>query len=341
MSGASSKTVEWFSLLEPARRPENTSRRADDPRLWEAIEYWDGNPDALKPGRAIIVGFPTDEGVRRNGGRSGAADAPSEIRGHLGKLTTTSGERGTDLATTPPLDAGDVRMSGSLEDGQSALGTVVGEILKRRGIPVVIGGGHETAYGHFLGYVLADIPVAIVNLDAHLDVRPLSNGLGHSGSPFRQAIEHLEKPLPKGNYVCLGAQPHAVAKAHVHYVCESGGEVVWAKDLPGWLPGQLKTRVEKLGLAGTKVYVSLDADVVSQGDVPGVSAPNAAGLPSGELLTAAWQAGTLPAVASFDLVEIIPRFDRDGRSARWAALTIWHFLHGLAARPVASRLSST
>jgi len=37
-------------------------------------------------------------------------------------------------------------------------------------------------------------------------------------------------------------------------------------------------------------------------------------------------------VSSFDLVEINPSFDRDGQSARWAALTIWHFLSGLGRR---------
>jgi arginase family enzyme len=31
-------------------------------------------------------------------------------------------------------------------------------------------------------------------------------------------------------------------------------------------------------------------------------------------------------VTSFDLVEINPRFDRDGQSARWAALAIWYFM---------------
>jgi len=43
-------------------------------------------------------------------------------------------------------------------------------------------------------------------------------------------------------------------------------------------------------------------------------------------------AGSLPYVASLDLVEINPRLDRDDQSARWAALAIWSFLAGLAVR---------
>jgi arginase family enzyme len=43
-------------------------------------------------------------------------------------------------------------------------------------------------------------------------------------------------------------------------------------------------------------------------------------------------AGTEAAVASLDVVEVNPLFDLDGRSARWAALVVWHFLSGLARR---------
>jgi arginase family enzyme len=43
-------------------------------------------------------------------------------------------------------------------------------------------------------------------------------------------------------------------------------------------------------------------------------------------------AGECAAVTSFDLVEINPSLDVDGRSARWAAVAIWHFLTGLSRR---------
>ena len=31
--------------------------------------------------------------------------------------------------------------------------------------------------------------IGVINIDAHLDVRPLKDGLAHSGSPFRQLLE--------------------------------------------------------------------------------------------------------------------------------------------------------
>src|SRR5439155_5881354 len=37
--------------------------------------------------RCVLVGFPADEGVRRNGGRPGAAHGPSALRRSLARLT--------------------------------------------------------------------------------------------------------------------------------------------------------------------------------------------------------------------------------------------------------------
>jgi formiminoglutamase len=196
----------------------------------------------------------------------------------------------------------------------------------------VLGGGHETAFGHYLGYVAAERPVGIVNLDAHLDVRPLLDGRGHSGSPFRQALEHPTHPLPGSHYVCLGAQPHATSRAHWRYVRERGGVVRWRGELRPSLEHHLAGELDRLAAAGCSVYVTVDADAVWTADVPGVSAPNPAGLAGEEVLAAVRRAGQLPQVSSLDLVEINPRFDRDGQSARWGALLIWNFLIGLLSR---------
>jgi formiminoglutamase len=336
MSGRSSNVVEWFSQLEPAPRLEFVFRRPDDPRLGEVVEAWTGDAAALVPGRAVLVGFPQDEGVRRNHGREGAAEAPHEIRHALYKLTPWDGARGIDLAELPPLDAGNLRVLGSLEVTQTALGEVVAAILASGAVPVVLGGGHETAYGHYLGYVAGGRPVGIINLDAHLDVRPWPGGHGHSGSPFRQAMEHPDQPLPGERYICLGAQPHSVSREHLRYVWDRGGGVLWADEVRGTLKEHFCRERDRLAAGGCPVYVTLDADVVSMADVPGVSAPNVGGLAGGEVIACAFEMGQSASVASFDLVEVNPRQDRDGQSSRWAALLLWHFLTGLRRRVGAS-----
>src|SRR6266852_1624347 len=182
MSGASSSAGGWSSRLEPARPPDAVAHRADDPRLGEIVDFWKGDPAALKLGRAVIIGFPQDEGVQRNQGRAGAAEAQDAIRHWLYRLTPCDVPSSIDLADQPPLDLGNVRISGNLEQSQHDLADVVAAVLQAGAVPVILGGGHETAYGHYLGYVAAGRKVGIVNLDAHLDVRPIDERGGHSGS---------------------------------------------------------------------------------------------------------------------------------------------------------------
>lgn len=323
----------WFTRLEPAPRRNGDKPRADDPRLGEIIETWNGVSAALRPGRAVLVGFPVDDGVRRNGGRTGAAAAPNEIRGWLARLTPWNGKTNADLSICPPLDAGNVREQPSLEKAQTALGEVVAGVLERQAVPIVLGGGHETAFGHYLGYVARCLPIGIINLDAHLDVRPRDDDRGHSGSPFRQAMEHPTHPLGLGRYVCLGAQPQSVSRAHLLHARERQSVVRWCDEVRGSLCRHFVIERDRLA-AACDVYLSIDADVVRAADVPGVSAPNPLGLDGVEVAACARLAGESPTVRGFDLVEINPRYDLDGRSARWAATMVWNFLMGLAGRPL-------
>jgi len=331
MSAASSSAAAWFTRLEPVAPVLPADRRPDDPRLGETATFWDGAAEPqLQPGRPVLIGFPQDEGVRRNGGRVGSAAAPAEIRRRLFKLTPWDGGRDADLPRL--LDLGDVRVTADLEASQAALGEVVAAVLAVGAVPVVLGGGHETAFGHYLGYARLRRPVAIVNLDAHLDVRPCLDGRGHSGSPFRQALEHPGYPLPGGRYACLGAQPFSVSRAHADFVRRRGGTIGWAPEVRGRLSELLLKHCQRAETDGCQVYVSVDSDVIGITDVPGVSAPNSLGLSAVEVCAAVRLTGESPAVASFDVVEINPALDRDGQSSRWAAVAVWHFLAGLAAR---------
>lgn len=275
--------------------------------------------------RCVIAGFPVDEGVRRNGGRPGAAEGPAAIRRHLYRLTPDAADppRFAALAGAT-VDVGDLVATGDLERDQERLGAAVGDWLARGSYVILLGGGHETAYGHFLGYVAAGMNVAILNVDAHADVREPREGRGHSGSPFRQALEHPSSRC--ASYAVVGVQPHSVAAAHLDYVRARGSWIAGAE----LDPARLAATFDALR---SPAYVSFDLDALDQAFAPGVSAPAARGLFPDVWLRAAFLAGASPRVSSADVVELCPRHDRDDQTARLAALTVWEILRGLAARP--------
>lgn len=128
--------------------PERWHGRDDGPgtehlRWHHAISTDTGAPG---PWDAAFVGFRSDEGVRRNKGRQGAANGPRELRAALAPMALP--------APLTALDAGDIEVTdGELESGHHRLGRVVGPLVDR-GVPVVVlGGGHEVAYGTYLGLV--------------------------------------------------------------------------------------------------------------------------------------------------------------------------------------------
>src|SRR5437660_326875 len=122
MSGGSSSAARWSTLLEPAPTGQWAVSRPDDPPLGADIELWQGDENAIRPGRPVLIGFPQDEGVKRNGGRPGAAEAPREIRRWLYRLVPWGCGGGADPARPAPPDPGDVRVEGGLGETQAALG---------------------------------------------------------------------------------------------------------------------------------------------------------------------------------------------------------------------------
>ncbi len=265
----------------------------DDPRIGHLT-----GKTAPKNARIVIIGFPSDEGVRRNGGRVGAAQAPALIREQLYKLTPDARQYEawcTLLAHTH--DAGNIQVTGDLEQDQEMLAKKVGEVLEAGAIPVILGGGHETAFGHFLGYAKRQTPVHIINIDAHADVRLLKNGQAHSGSPFYQALEY-PGALCKG-YAVYGLAPWSVAHAHVAYLQKKNCTYCWKDDVT-------RQRLEAAfsALEGSTL-VTLDMDVVDRSSAPGVSAPASDGLALTDLFYTAYLAGRSPAVTSLDVLIVI------------------------------------
>lgn len=292
----------------------------DDPRVGRLLG---ARLEGEQAPRAVLLGFPSDEGVRRNGGRVGAAGGPRAIRTALYRMAPDPRSLQFEDLLGWTRDLGDLEVSRNLELDQQHLGEALQPYVEAGTLVIVLGGGHETSYGHFQGYVRARRQIEILNWDAHPDVRELKQGQAHSGSPFRQAIED-----PSGacrRYTVAGLQPHSVARSHVELV-RRHGRALWADEVTR------ESIAEVYAGLRSPTLVSFDLDAVSEAEAPGVSAPAAAGLRSELWLAAAYGAGRCPRVTSADVVELNPSVDRDGQTARLAALTVWWLLRGMAER---------
>lgn len=279
-------------------------------------------------GADVVLGFACDEGVRRNRGRVGAAEGPDAIRQALANLP-----RPQDRAL---FDAGNVAcVDGNLESAQRHLADRIADLLKRGGRPLVLGGGHEVAWGSFLG-LRAALPdfgqaLGIINVDAHFDLRDPATG-PTSGTAFRQMAEWCEANAVPFNYLVLGVNPAANTSALYDYAGERG--VIWFEDRDcvateiARIARVLDTFIEPLDT----LYLTLCLDAFPAGIAPGVSAPGVPGIcpyTGMALLRATVQTCHRHGVqlALVDIAEMNPVYDRDGITARWAARVVSEILH--------------
>ena len=204
-------------------------------RWHQWVEEIDLSDDSLnqytgKLGFAFI-GFCCDEGVKRNKGRIGAAKGPKSIRRELANLPCCFSKE------VKLFDAGNISCENStLEESQNLLSKAVEKILSLNLFPIVLGGGHEIAFGHYNGISnyftkkTAKPNIGIINFDAHFDLRPYPNG-GSSGTMFRQIADICKEQDLKYSYFCIGVQKRSNTVDLFKTADRLGAEYILAKDI--------------------------------------------------------------------------------------------------------------
>ncbi|GAB3556529.1 formimidoylglutamase [Spelaeicoccus albus] len=278
---------------------------------------------AVQPGTARtadiqLLGFCSDEGVKRNGGRPGAEAGPSAIRTALASLALHH-----DVTVA---DRGDVTVDGSdLEAAQERLGVEVGDILTTGSLPLVMGGGHETAFGDYLGLTSRprrhDRRLGILNLDAHFDLR--EQAVASSGTPFRQIADAEHQAGRIFRYAVVGISRPNNTSALFSTADSLGVPHLVDEDCQlGDLPAVLRFVDEFLDSVDD-LYLTIDLDVLPSYAAPGVSAPATLGVPLPVVQAICTHVARSPKLALADVVELNPRFDVDARTARTAARLLY------------------
>jgi formiminoglutamase len=291
----------------------------------------------IRPGNGgdvTLLGFPYDRGVEINGGRVGAAEGPAHFRAWLKKYGVADNpETGVDLARITVNDAGDVPPGLPLAQAHELLSQKTEAILRAGGIPFVVGGSNDQSYPNAVALLRSVVPdsVGVVNIDAHLDVRPLQDGQAHSGSAFRQL---LEDPRFSGTrFIEFAAQGAQCSREHAEYVRTQGGRILWLEEVQHHSnpAAVFRAALGEMSWKCTSLFVSFDLDVVAGAEAPGVSCPGVIGLSTRDAVHIARFAGCHPTVKLFDLSEYNPTIE-DEHTGRLAVAIFHAFCHGVAER---------
>jgi formiminoglutamase len=307
-----------MSIFEHLSRPdEGVFYQRNDPNDVRFGEMVHTSAAMYAAADVVILGCPQDDGVRRNKGRVGAAQAPDAIRRSLYKLVPPN------IAALKVFDAGNTIVQSSLEETHALHRQVVQQIISDGKRIVSLGGGNDVSYADCSGLASVIQPTMAINIDAHFDVR--ADEIPNSGTPYRQLLE--ESFVQGENFYEVANVPMVNSptyreylfrkKAHIIDLCalrEKGVASIFGKILTNEAPA---------------IFWGFDMDSVCAADAPGVSAPNALGLTAYEACEIARLAGEDTRSRLFEITEVNPTYDIDSRTARLAAAMIHHFLAAL------------
>jgi len=351
----------------PKHSPTREIIDTNDIRLGHMIQR--ATISAVTSGSVVLVGFPYDEGDRRGGMRSGAADGPKSIRHHLRKISNRNPEFGIDLSSLIILDVGDIPLGLALEEAHTMLAETIAEIVRRGGVPVLLGGSRDQVYFSAAGLMsVAGGAVGSISIAPQLDVRPLNaDGRIHASSSFRLLLDDarfchqrtmIGVPTCNGRLIHFGVQGTHTSTHHAHYVEDHGGQIMWlSRDIRhitstsnGYedasttrVGGLFRQRLNQLGefqqiLPGNTlsrnrrpIMCSIDANVIASHVCPGATNPNALGFSAEEMLDMAYAAGSDVSVVLLDISEYAPEIE-EMRSGKLLAHMVYNFLLGFTCR---------
>lgn len=276
-----------------------------------------------------VLGYACDEGVKRNHGRTGAVKGPDDIRKMLAKLPNHLYDN------TALLDVGTIEcLDGDMENAQNQLAETVTQLLQKNVFPIVLGGGHDMAYGHYNGIKKhlnskeENKSIGIINFDAHFDLRSNENG-NNSGTPFYQISQDCKEAASHFNYLCLGIREDANTSVLFDTAKTFGVSYIERGRFNTHYLSSIAKEIRDFITSVDYIYVSIDLDGFSSAYAPGVSAASPMGFAPDIVLESLKLIIDSKKMISLDIAEMNPSYDIDNQTAKLAASLVHFVIHKL------------
>lgn len=194
-----------LKLYRPADIEKMITKRNGEVKFGENLQFV-SSIEALDDNSAkyVLLGIPEDIGVRANYGKPGSSNAWNATLQSLLNIQVNRFNNPENVILLGELDCKDLMDRASLIDTSDPnyypklgdlvkkidqlLADIIETLVSKNKIPIIIGGGHNNAYGNIKGSAKAlNDPINVLNIDAHTDLRQLEHR--HSGNGFSYAIE--------------------------------------------------------------------------------------------------------------------------------------------------------
>ena len=286
---------------------------SEDPRIFSKLVDWSDQADF------ILTGYPDDEGIKLNGGRVGAALAPHEVRKAFYKMTAGF------LPNLSIYDAGNISTDIPLKERHQVAELAAEDFYTSQKFVMSVGGGHDYGYPDTQAFLTAHkkskLKPIVINFDAHLDVRPLDQGLT-SGTPFFRMLSANPKAC---HFFEVGIQEQCNSLNHISWCEAQGGKVISLKDvMKKGLLAALKKAVNPY--KKHPCFISVDIDAFSSAFAPGCSQSWPIGLKPDEFFESFDFLFQHLDIKGIGIYEVSPPLDLQPLTSRLAALILYRCL---------------
>jgi formiminoglutamase len=274
----------------------------------------------------VLLGYPDDLGIEKNGGRVGAKEGPNRIRKHLYTMTPQNPAEFYTL-----FDCGNLICDNdsSLEERHLQASKEVTKHLNNNKKIISLGGGHDYGFADGLGFgesVYGADGVTVFNFDAHLDLRDLEKGVT-SGTPFYRL---LKKYGAKLDLFQVGIQEHCNSKKLFDLAHQNENiHVLEYSDLypKGYFSEESFTKTKLVWPeTRTPCYVSVDIDGFSSSIAPGCSQSWASGFDLSSFMFMFEMILYHFNVRMLGIYEVSPPLDNNDQTSRLAAQIAYRWL---------------
>jgi len=267
----------------------------------DGLRPWAGLAGGGAAADIVVAGIPYDGSAVY---RKGAAIAPRTIRALSAALppVTEAGLllRGLRVDDIGDLDAGRDIEAGWMDPMQRLAAIPSDKFL------TVLGGDHCTAISTLAAQVRRHPGLYILWVDAHPDLCDDSRG-GHwtCGCALRRALE--ASGIEPQRVVIAGGRDYDPEE--LDFIASNGMLLVPTVELADDLP-RAAGKIHDL-LAGHKVHISFDIDVLDPAFAPGTEIPSAGGLTTRQALSLLKTATRSAEIVGLDVVEVSPPADNE------------------------------
>lgn len=267
--------------------------------------------------------------------RKGAALAPTRIRSLSAAMPPVT-EDGKLLTALRVCDLGDLDPGLDIETGWEGVAARLSSIPAQVFL-TVLGGDHCTAIATLAAQARRHPGLSVLWVDAHPDLCDFSRGGRWTcGCALRRALD--VSGIDPRDVVIAGGRDYDPEE--LEFIAGAGMLLVSATELARDLPGAAAKIADRL--AGKKLHISFDIDVLDPAFAPGTEIPSSGGLSTRQALDLLHSATGSSTLVGFDLVEVSPPFD-NGDITTFAALKLIFEVWGISskARPVVGKNSES